>query len=259
MSATAVRPVAMVRPPIGTVRCGLLPLRAEPAADSELVDEAQFGETLTLLGERGEWRYVQGTDGYFGWCEAGELTLDTDTRGARIGVPLAVVRAAPRDDAEPIDELPAGVAFDPDERDPPYAAVDGRWVAVADVRPVRQIPRRYPTPADLLATADAFLGTPYLWGGVSARGIDCSGLTQQVYRLNGVALPRDADQQALFGRPVESALPGDLFFFGDAGVTHTAIATGPRTFVHAPQRGGAVEAGALGADRRLRAIRRYLP
>jgi len=259
MSVTSATQVAMIWPPSATVRHGVVPLRAEPHAESELVDEAHFGEVVRVLGERGEWRYVQGSDLYFGWCAAAELETRTDTRGAVIGVPLAAVRAAPRDEAEPIDELPAGAPFDLDESDRPYAVVDGRWVEVADLRLVREIPQRYPTPADLLATAEAFLGTPYLWGGTSARGIDCSGLTQQVYRLNGVALPRDADQQALFGRPVDAAMPGDLFFFGADGVTHTAIASGPRTYVHAPRRGGAVEHGALGPERRVLAIRRYLP
>ena len=80
-----------------------------------------------------------------------------------------------------------------------------------------------------------------------------------MYRLNGVALPRDADQQALAGRAVDAALPGDLFFFGAEHVTHTAIATGPRTFLHAPMKGAVVERGELTAERRLRAIRRYLP
>ncbi len=112
---------------------------------------------------------------------------------------------------------------------------------------------------DLLATAESFLGVPYLWGGTSAHGIDCSGLTQQVYRLNGVGLDRDADQQALGGRPVDQARRGDLISFGAERVTHTALATGETTFIHAPEAGLTVQRGELGADRsRLRAIRRYL-
>jgi cell wall-associated NlpC family hydrolase len=121
------------------------------------------------------------------------------------------------------------------------------------------LPQRYPTPADLIATAESFLGIPYLWGGTSAHGIDCSGLTQRVYFLNGVGLDRDADQQALGGRPVDVARPGDLFFFGKERVTHTAIATGERTFIHAPQSGKSVQRGELTDMSPLRATRRYLP
>jgi cell wall-associated NlpC family hydrolase len=114
-------------------------------------------------------------------------------------------------------------------------------------------------PADLLATAGAFMGVPYLWGGTTALGMDCSGFVQQVYRLNGVALPRDADQQAVLGRRVDQARAGDLFFFGEQSVTHVAIATNASEFVHAPMAGGLVEHGRLGGDRKLRGIRRYLP
>ena len=112
---------------------------------------------------------------------------------------------------------------------------------------------------ELLITAESYLGVPYLWGGTSAGGIDCSGLTQQVYRLNGVGLDRDADQQALGGRPVDRARPGDLFFFGADRVTHTAIATGARTFIDAPESGKRVQRGELTDPSRLRAIRRFLP
>jgi cell wall-associated NlpC family hydrolase len=82
---------------------------------------------------------------------------------------------------------------------------------------------------------------------------------QQVYRLNGVALPRDADQQAMLGRRVEEARAGDLMFFGAQSVTHVALATSAKEFIHAPMKGGVVEHGRLGGDRNLLGIRRYLP
>ncbi|HUF89013.1 MAG TPA: C40 family peptidase, partial [Gemmatimonadota bacterium] len=115
-----------------------------------------------------------------------------------------------------------------------------------------------PTAEDLIATAEAFLGVPYLWGGTTALGMDCSGYVQQVYRLNGIRLARDADQQAMEGRPVEEARAGDLLFFGDARVTHVGLSTGDGMFFHAPQGGAFVERGTQGA-RKLRGIRRYLP
>jgi cell wall-associated NlpC family hydrolase len=76
--------------------------------------------------------------------------------------------------------------------------------------------------------------------------------------LNGIRLDRDADQQAMEGRPVEEARAGDLLFFGDARVTHVGMSTGDGMFFHAPQSGAFVERGTQG-DRKLRAIRRYLP
>ena len=262
MSYGDTKRVPMVGPPTAIVIRGIVPLRTEPHADSELVDELQFGETVAVLGERGDWRYVQGPDLYFGWCEAGYLDVVIDIRGSVIGVPLAIVRAAQSHDAPQVDVLPVGAPFEPDEEDSPYVRIvsqGGRWVDVADITLISEIPHRYPTPDDLVATAEWFLGVPYLWGGTSAHGIDCSGLTQRVYFLNGVRLDRDADQQALGGRPVDVARPGDLFFFGAERVTHTAIATGERTFIHAPQSGKSVQRGDLADMSRLRATRRYLP
>ncbi len=95
-------------------------------------------------------------------------------------------------------------------------------------------------------------------GGTSVAGIDCSGLTQQVYRLNGVGLPRDADQQALAGRRADERRPGDLLFFGSPHVTHVALSLGGDDFIHAPMTGRVVERSRLGPERTLVATRRYL-
>jgi cell wall-associated NlpC family hydrolase len=81
---------------------------------------------------------------------------------------------------------------------------------------------------------------------------------QQVYRLNGVGLDRDADQQALEGRPVDTPIPGDLLFFGTPAVTHVAMSLGGDDFIHAPMRGGAVEERKIGPDRTPVSIRRFL-
>src|SRR5207237_9015842 len=131
------------------------------------------------------------------------------------------------------------------------------YVALSDLVDVRQLPHRYPTADDYLGTAESFIGVPYLWGGTTALGLACSGFVQQVYRLNGVALPRDADQQAMLGRKVEEARAGDLMFFGADSVTHVALAASATEFIHAPE-GRVVEHGRLGGDRTLRGIRRYL-
>jgi len=255
--------VPVVRPERAVVSRGSVDLRATPDRGSELVDQALLGERVTILGRQDGWAYVQGEDGYFGWLESGDLAFASggaDQGGAEriVVVHGAAVRAAPGPEAEIIDVLsPGTVVIDGAATD--FIGCGDGWLARSDTARSDELPGRPPTAADLLATAETFLGAPYLWGGLSARGIDCSGLTQQVYRLNGVALPRDADQQAVFGRPVEAALPGDLFFFGSDSVTHTAIATGPRSYIHAPRKGGAVEHGELGDERRLRATRRYLP
>ena len=262
MSVASATRLAMVWAPRALVRRGVVPLRGAPDDAAELVDEAQYGELMTRLADRGDWSYVQGPDLYFGWIRTEALAPYRTPDAVLVGVPLAPVHAKPSRDADIVDELPAGVplvgrAAEGDEWW--RIGAQGRYVRRDDTVAAATLPQRYPTPEDLLATAESYLGVPYLWGGTSARGIDCSGLTQQVYRLNGVGLDRDADQQALGGRPVDRARPGDLFFFGADRVTHTAIATGERTFIHAPESGKAAQRGELTDPARLRAIRRYLP
>lgn len=255
--AVGVVRVPMVRPPRAHVATGIAPLRGQPREDAELVDEAQFGEPLTVLGEDRDWWYVQGPDLYFGWIERSRLAAATEPDRSVVAVALAPIRAATDGGAPVLDALPAGTVLDRADGD--WIAAGAGWVSAADCVRASAIPHRYPNADDLLATAEAYLGAPYLWGGTTVRGIDCSGLTQQVYRLNGVGLDRDADQQALGGRAADRARPGDLLFFGAERVTHVALATGERTFIHAPQKGGSVERGELSGERRLRAIRRYLP
>ena len=272
----------MVWPQVAIVQRDLADLRAAPSGDSELVDQAQYGENVRVLGESDRWRYVQGADQYFGWVTLDDLAVLTGyAERFVVAVLLADVRDAPRGDASVIARLPTGTSVpaivasmepaDGTHQRVPYAHPEGwrethlgpgwltGYVALSDLIDVRQLPHRYPTANDYLETAESFIGVPYLWGGTTALGLDCSGFVQQVYRLNGVALPRDADQQAMLGRMVEEARAGDLMFFGADSVTHVALATSATEFVHAPMKGGVVEHSRLGPDRKLRVIRRYLP
>ncbi|HEV2251331.1 MAG TPA: C40 family peptidase [Candidatus Limnocylindria bacterium] len=255
--ASATARVAMVRPPRARVTRAVADLHARPDGTSELVDQAHAGEVLTILGESTDWAYVQGEDLYFGWIRRGHLRADPHS-GSELLVARhnAPVRRDARDDSEVIGEVGPGVACGLVTEG--FALCAAGWVAVTDTVPNDRLPQRPPTPEDIVTTAGSFVGVPYLWGGTSAQGIDCSGLTQRVYLLNGVGLDRDADQQALGGRPVDVARPGDLFFFGTDRVTHTAIATGEGTFIHAPRSGERVQRGELTEGSPLRATRRYL-
>ncbi len=275
----------MVVPPRGYVAVPVADLHAEADERSELVDQVHYAEQLTVLASREGWHFVQAVeDHYFGWiAEDGVIVFPAPSRpqGRRVGVTVAPVHRAADASSEILGYLPAGTLLAPageqDEGEFVQVAL-GRpspmprgpslgYVAISDAAEAATLAHRPPTSADLIRTAEAFLGVPYLWGGTTALGIDCSGFVQQVYRLNGIRLDRDADQQSLEGRPVEVARAGDLVFFsparGDPGaerVTHVALATGERTFLHAPEAGARVELGELPAEGRApRAIRRYLP
>jgi gamma-D-glutamyl-L-lysine dipeptidyl-peptidase len=276
----------MVWPHRAMIQRDIVDLRREPRDDSERVDQAHFAEQVRILGEHGNWRYVQGEDQYFGWIPGG-VAPAMSTYGPDIyviGVLLADIHERPDPASPVVGHMPAGADIPPvryqleeggsirDIAPPDYEGwqrvglrADGPrgpqlgFVAPLDLTEVASLPHHYPTAGDYLKTAESFIGVPYLWGGTTALGLDCSGFVQQVYRLNGVALPRDADQQAMLGRKVEEARAGDLMFFGAESVSHVALATSATEFIHAPMDGGAVERGRLGGDRKLRGIRRYLP
>ncbi len=125
---------------------------------------------------------------------------------------------------------------------------DGRtgFVLKADAAPyARWLAALRSDPASLVATARSLMGTPYLWGGTSTKGMDCSGFTKTVYLLHGLILPRDADQQAEAGVPVDAGAdfanlqPGDLLFFGrkaapgqEEDIVHVGMWIGGREFIH---------------------------
>ena len=250
----------MVRPPQAVVNRGFTDLRAEPDEGAERVDQAHYGERFTLLAHDGEWFYVQGPDHYFGWCHEEVLDEVGPIDRRIVSVVAADVRSAPTDAAPIIDKLPVASPLAIQERSGEWLRVsaDG-WLALRDTVDVALLPNRFPRASDLLRTAECFLGVPYLWGGTTADGLDCSGFTQLVYRLNGVALDRDADQQAMEGRAVTGPTrAGDLLFFGDERITHVALAAAEREFIHAPMSGAFVERSALGPERTVRAVRRYL-
>ena len=267
MTTAAPARVAMVIPHHGTVCVGVADLRAAPDESAERVDQAHFGERLTVLGGRDGWAYVQGEDHYFGWIRTADLRQETTVaRGPRIVTSLfAEVHEGPDGASAVIARVPVGTRIDERARGEwieigpfPTTRSGTGFIAVRDVTSVLDLPHRTPTGRELVATARAFLGTPYLWGGTSGDGIDCSGFVQQVYRLNGVGLDRDADQQALEGRPVDAPIAGDLLFFGSPAVTHVALSLGGDEFIHAPMRGGAVEERKIGPDRTPVSMRRYL-
>lgn len=141
--------------------------------------------------------------------------------------------------------------------------IEGFWVVAPDGSAPGASGDALPHPADepglrgsLVASARRYIGVPYLFGGTTERGFDCSGLTGAVYRLNGLQLPRSSREQFEAGRPValEDARPGDLVFFdtsGDGRPNHVGVYAGRGVFVHAPRSGQVIREDDL-ADRYFR-------
>ena len=143
-----------------------------------------------------------------------------------------------------------------------YELPDGRRGAIGsgEVVAVDRIADWFPARGDSVSrTARRWIGAPYLWGGVTAGGVDCSGLVQAVFWLHGIALPRDSDQQSHMGQPIDpgenfqNLNAGDLVFFSDtpARVTHVVISMGGPHVVHSALTNGGVDVNDLAGDLEL--------
>jgi gamma-D-glutamyl-L-lysine dipeptidyl-peptidase len=170
-------------------------------------------------------------------------------------VDVAAVRAEPRDDAERVTELLRGEPVSVDERQNGWARILTAYDYPGWVREEELAGAG----GDPVEHARRYLGAPYLWGGLTERGIDCSGLVHMSYRWLGRLVPRDADQQEEAGTPVaeDDLERGDLITYGDEnGATHIAFWLGDGRILHSTEREGVdgvveeVEPTDLRAERR---------
>jgi cell wall-associated NlpC family hydrolase len=242
-------------------------IRKEPSHASELVTQTIYGDGVEPLKAEGEWYLVRLDDGYVGWIRSWhtvELSPADQERYAgaarhRVATNHAEVLGEPVPGALPVTDLVVGtrvrVGASPRRGWRAVALADGKEGFV-ESRSLEPIPRRRrPSRDRLAATGLRFLGIPYLWGGSTPKGFDCSGLIQRIFRLNGVLLPRDSDLQAEFGRPKPQGDPaklrtGDLMFFGSTprSITHVAMVLPEGRFLHAY---GQVRVGSLDPGHRL--------
>jgi cell wall-associated NlpC family hydrolase len=243
----------------------------------KLATQALYGDRVTVLETRGEWtkvaveRQPSSLDrrGYPGWLPTAQLAfraLPVTGRWAMVTKPAARLTAGDRvmelsfDTQLPVVgvEGPSVVVATPGG-DGRLAAAD---VAVSDGRP------RLPSGADLVRTAQAFSGLPYLWAGTSSSGYDCSGFTSSVYGAYGIVIPRDADDQAMAGTPVDPSQlePGDLLFYaydgGQGEIHHVSMYVGGGMMIQSPATGRTVETVPVDSApyaSELWGARRYLP
>ncbi len=224
-------------------------LRREPDHSSELVSQAIMGETMTRLDSRGDWYFVRMEDDYHGWIRAwsvievprAEIDDYAKKINARIKVNVGYVLSGRDKDSVPVTDIVAGtgVIASPADDARVYIALPGRKKGYLPASELAFLPAGETSRDGIIERAKHYLGIPYIWGGTSAKGFDCSGLIKRVYLLEGVSLPRDADQQSVIGKmiPIESidnVRPADLLFFADGEkITHVAIALGKGKFIHA--------------------------
>ncbi len=218
---------------------GPVPLRAEPSHRSEMVSQLLWGEPQQIFSEHQGWLQVRGyLDGYIGWVPVGTLMAAWSEGG---GWAVVQRRWAPiLRRGQPVGWASVGAVV-------PKV---GFWrTAIGDFS-VPAGAYRAPTAAqDWRTLLRPFIGAPYLWGGKTPAGIDCSALVQLLYRLRGYLLPRDAYQQAEAALPTSLPKPGDLVFFTSqrsTRISHVGLYLGRGKLLHATP-AGAVHMGSLAA------------
>jgi hypothetical protein len=256
-SLTVLPDTARVRKTRGLVCVSVCNIRAYQSFDAELISQALMGTPVKILKNEDGWLMIQTPDLYIGWIDSEavqELTA-SEYQAWKSSPRIFYIRKTGDILAGPlqgkvISDIVAGCILEKGTDLSGFTGVvlpDGRrgFIRKEEAVPLDQVtPEKYLSGGNLVATAETFMGIPYLWGGTSSKGFDCSGFVKTIYFLNGVILPRDASQQFGCGTRIrrswypDSLKAGDLLFFGSVRhgrprPTHVAMYIGNSEFIHA--------------------------
>jgi hypothetical protein len=213
----------------GLCNLSIVPLRIEPSDKSELVSQILYGELFKVLEQRKKWSRIRlAHDNYEGWIDNKQYMEITESHYKHYNeiAPIYATDLVEYVDCKKQHLYPITVGASVHTIPLMDHMFDGQ--SITGVQPK----------ANLLKTAFLYLNAPYLWGGKTPFGIDCSGFTQMVYKLNGYRLLRDASQQATQGEPlsfIEESEPGDLAFFdnNEGDIVHVGIIMKDNYIIHA--------------------------
>nr|WP_299389301.1 C40 family peptidase [Allomuricauda sp.] len=244
----------------GVIKVSVSNLRGRPAHSAEMVTQAIMGTPVKVFQKNKNWYRIQTPDHYLGWVDSGGLSLmdKTQYEAWRNSDKLIYTKTYGHSFTEAsgtslvVSDLVFGNMLQLTSEHKDFFEVsypDGKkaYIAKSEAAPYGQWKSQLPFDnASLVATSKKLLGVPYLWGGTSAKGVDCSGFTKTVYFMNGMIIPRDASQQVHEGILVDAdgdfstLVPGDLLFFGRKATdstseraTHVGMWIGNNEFIHA--------------------------
>ena len=252
-SITLLPDPVVVEKPWALTSVSVCNIRTRPSHAAEMATQALMGTPVKILNKRDGWLLVQTPDSYIGWTDDPLAELSDDELAAWKGsdrlIYIGHTGVITDSRGETISDIVFGVILVKTGSRGNYWTValpDGRtgevskqesedfrkWAESAGIEP-----------EGLIRFARAFTGSPYLWGGTSTKGVDCSGLTKTVYYYGGVIMTRDASGQFRYGeevsidKPCETLLPGDLLFFGrlrdgKPRITHTGMYIGDTEYIH---------------------------
>jgi cell wall-associated NlpC family hydrolase len=224
-----------------TVATNLTGLYKTPSFHDELLTQVTNGTQLEILKEDNKWSFVRQEDGYLGWIYSSYLAAIPYVPPTHFVIgPVGSVWKEPNKAYGSVllggtKVLVSEVRDEWARVEPAGEMLPAGWSPQRNLRKIPSSPN--PDVERMLEDARRMTGAPYLWGGNSAFGIDCSGLVQLVHRLAGYTLPRDADMQFDAGREVKEPFhPGDLLFFGGESttrkITHVGISLGGWRMIH---------------------------
>jgi len=220
----------------GICNLSIVPLRSEASDASEMVTQLLFGEVFEVLETQKKWSFIKlAYDDYEAWIDNKQFTaLDEATfkklklSKSKLTGELSQFVVA---DNEALTVLPLGASL-------PFFKNNKLQISTKEYTYEGNIYDANTIKENIINTAFLYLNAPYLWGGKTPFGIDCSGFTQMVYKLNGFKLPRDASQQAKRGHVlsfIEESEAGDLAFFDnqEGNITHVGIIMKNNYIIHA--------------------------
>lgn len=213
-----------------------VPLRSGPSHKAEMLSQVLFGEKYRIVDEAGHWFKVETLfDNYSGWIDINHIQQSEDSANLPGQVLNKSMLCYKHDKTKLV--LEAGCEIYNPDFDKKVFTVGNN---VYTVNP--EFGSNYLTTNESLAdTSMKFINSPYIWGGRIPSGIDCSGLTQLVYKLHGIGIPRDSRQQAEIGEDIgflEESVPGDLVFFDDdrGRIEHVGMILSRGLVIHASGR-----------------------
>ena len=247
----------------GLITLSVANLRSKPAHSSELVTQATLGTPVTIYKEENNWFLIQTPDRYLSWVDGGGITPISKqgykewkaTQKVIYTQTIGHAYTQPNKDSQVVSDMVAGgvLEFLGEEKEfYKIAFPDGRQAFVHKGESQdydNWLAALQPSQESLISTSKTLMGVPYLWGGTSTKGVDCSGFTKTIYFLNGIVLPRDASQQVHTGKQIDEVkefnklVPGDLLFFGKPAtetskerIVHVGMWIGNNEFIHSAGR-----------------------
>lgn len=224
------------------VSTNLTGLYERPTFGMPLSSELCHGTELEVLDEEQNWVFTRQHDGYLGWAYRPYLRDGQPPAATHIVLaPVVEIRREPDASSEILTRLVSGTGVVLEETQGDWSCVSANrsgWLPTSSLRALNALPDSLEKKREAIVTdSQRMIGIPYLWGGTSGNGIDCSGFARLLHRWVGVQIPRDADMQFAAATPVESPFEvGDLFFFAEKDssrkITHVGVSLGGWRMIH---------------------------